>query len=259
MFVIKLVKYVTVIPVIKDFNNKLVIRRIVSFKKSKEQEERNYHMMANFKFGSISRDSNFFDPEFIKKIKGKDFEEVKEIIKKRIEKDYKSLNFDFNNFFKSVKGEWYKVEEEYIKRLEKIIKKPFLAKKVICYATILPRCNYWYGLPYPWFKLSILYPKSKWNQVCMHEMMHFMFHWHYWDYCLKFLDEKLVWHLKEAITFLLNEEFSDLINEKDMGYPSHQNLRKDLIAVWRKNKDFQKFLDKSLPIVKKYELELTTK
>ena len=231
--------------------------KLVSFKKSKEQEERNYHMMVNFKEGSVSRgsfsDGGFFDEKFTKKIKNKDFEDVKEIIKKRIEKDYKSLNFDFDNFFKSVKKEWYKVEEEYIKRLEKIMRKPFLGKKVTCYATILPRCNYWDCLPFPWFKLSILYPKSKWNQVCMHEIMHFIFHWHYWDYCLNYLDEKLVWHLKESVTFLLNEEFSDLMEEKDKGYSPHQRLRKELIVIWRETKDFQKFLDKSFPIVKKYE------
>ena len=233
----------------------LAINEIVSFKKSKKQEERNYYMMANFKAGSVSR-SGFFDEKFTKEIRNKEFEDVKEIIKQRIKKDYESLDFDFNIFFNNIKKEWEKVEVKYIKRLEKIMNKPFLAKKVICYATILPRCNYWYGLPSPWFKISILYPRKKWNQVCMHEIMHFMFHWHYWDYCLKFLDEKLVWHLKESITFLLNEEFFDLLEEKDAGYPSHQKLRKDLALIWKETKDFQKFLDKSFPIVEKHKLDL---
>ncbi|MFH1376055.1 MAG: hypothetical protein ABIH25_00295 [Candidatus Woesearchaeota archaeon] len=226
----------------------------VYFEKSREKEERNYYMMANFKCGPISR-GNFFDEEFTKKIKNKKFEDVRDIIKQKIKKDYESLTFDLDGFLRNAKKEWSKVEEEYLKKLEKIMQKPFLANKVICYSTILPRCNYWYKLPCPWFKLSILYPKKKWNQVCMHEIMHFMFHWHYWDSCRKHLNEEKTWHLKEALTFILNEEFSDLLKEKDIGYPPHQELRKKLLKIWKKDKDFKSFLDKSIKVMKMWKIE----
>ncbi|MFH1376995.1 MAG: hypothetical protein ABIH25_05155 [Candidatus Woesearchaeota archaeon] len=87
----------------------------------------------------------------------------------------------------------------------------------------------------------------------MHEMMHFMFHWHYWSYCEEKIGKELIGHLKEATTFILNEEFRDLLKIKDKGYPMHKELREKLVKIWRKNKDFEKFLDKSFSVVKKWE------
>ncbi|MFH0869321.1 MAG: hypothetical protein V1839_03775 [archaeon] len=58
------------------------------------------------------------------------------------------------------------------------------------------------------------------------------------------------WHLMESLTFLLNEEFSDIIFNSDDGYPAHQKLRAQLLEEWRKNKDFEKFLPKAVEIAK---------
>ena len=86
---------------------------------------------------------------------------------------------------------------------------------------------------------------SNQKYVVCHEFMHLQFmHW-YKDYCLgRGLTDKELWHLKEAITFLLNEpEFNNIITFQDKGYTVHQELREKLKTLWRKNKDFKDFLD----------------
>ena len=75
--------------------------------------------------------------------------------------------------------------------------------------------------------------------------MHLQFiHW-YRKYCFKKgLTDSDFWHIKEAITFLLNEpEFSGIVLFRDKGYTVHQELRKKLEKLWEKDKDFKNFLD----------------
>lgn len=56
--------------------------------------------------------------------------------------------------------------------------------------------------------------------------------------------------LKEALTFILNTDFNDLLLVEDKGYPAHQKLRKKLKKIWEKEKNFNKFLDKAIMLMK---------
>ena len=68
----------------------------------------------------------------------------------------------------------------------------------------------------------------------------------------KNLGNELTSHLKEAVTFILNEEFFDLMGAEDQGYAIHKDLRLKLTKIWRETKNFEKFLTKSFPIVREW-------
>lgn len=88
------------------------------------------------------------------------------------------------------------------------------------------------------------------TNIC-HEIFHMQFLYYYENYCRKFLSEQQKENLKEAMTFILNTDFNDLIVCYDTGFPGHEKLRAKLKEVWLKEKDFKKFLDKAIKITKK--------
>lgn len=71
-----------------------------------------------------------------------------------------------------------------------------------------------------------------WSGVCkafIHELLHFQTIIYYKEYIMSELhDEKMFEDLKESLTFLLNHEFTDIIEHPDLWYPQHQELRKQL-------------------------------
>ena len=139
---------------------------------------------------------------------------------------------------------WRKIEKRFFERLEKITGKPIFIKEFKCYLTTGFICPYnpkdnsfmvsiWHSLP--------------WNitTIC-HEIFHLQFLYHYEKYCRKFISKKELDDLKEALTFILNTDFNDLLLSQDKGYPAHQKLREELKKIWKKEKNFNKFLDKAI-------------
>ena len=149
---------------------------------------------------------------------------------------------------KAVENIWRKIEKEYFKRLAKITQKPIFWDNFKCYLTTGMMC------PYNTKEKSFMI--SKWHSIGMnivticHEIFHLQFLHYYEKYCLRFLSESQKEDLKEAITFILNTDFGDLLVGYDNGYPSHQKLREKLKLIWSKEKDFKKFLDKATRITK---------
>lgn len=45
--------------------------------------------------------------------------------------------------------------------------------------------------------------------------------------------------IKEIITVIINDEFQDLIDTPDAGYPNHQIARAKVLACWRSERNFQ--------------------
>jgi len=141
---------------------------------------------------------------------------------------------------------WRKIEKRFFERLEKITGKPIFIKEFKCYLTTGFMCPYnpednsfmvsmWHGLP--------------WNMtIICHEIFHLQFLHYYGKYCRKFISKKELDDLKEALTFILNTDFNDLLLSQDKGYPAHQKLRKELEKIWKKEKTLRNFLKERLKL-----------
>jgi len=161
-----------------------------------------------------------------------------------------SVNMPIEDHLKILKKMWPRIEREYFKILSDVLQKPIYTANYKCYLTTLFNCPVYEKES--WFMLSLGNDLSNQIYVICHEFMHLQFIYYYKEYCLlKGLDKKQFEHLKESITFLLNEpEFNNIILFKDPGYPDHKILRKRLKEIWRKDKDFQIFLDRAIKITK---------
>jgi len=150
---------------------------------------------------------------------------------------------DINYRKKILEAEWKDIEKKYFQHLSKLLQKQIYPANYICYLTTLYACPCFEEKN--WFMVSTFSPLPNQIYVVCHEFMHLQFiHW-YKKYCLKKgLIDRNFWHIKEAITFLLNEpEFSGVITFQDKGYTIHQELRKKLKKLWEKDKNFEKFLN----------------
>lgn len=167
---------------------------------------------------------------------------------KKIVIDYlktdKNLNKTIKLRLSELKQGWNRKERRYFDILSRVTQKPIYTQRFTCYLTTLGSCPYYERDK--WFMTSVFRDLKKQIYIVGHEIMHLQFLYWYRDYCVKGgLTQNEIQDLKEAVTFLLNEpEFNKIIEFKDRGYPVHQRLRKKIKRIWRRNKDFKKFLDK---------------
>ena len=134
---------------------------------------------------------------------------------------------------------WRKLENKFLKRLEKITQKPIFTSNFRCYFTTGFMCPY--NEKENWFMVSMWHSIPMNITTICHEISHLQFLYYYKEYCQKFLSEKQVEDLKEALTFLLNTDFNDLILSRDVGYPIHKKLKVKLEKAWKKEKNFKIF------------------
>jgi len=145
---------------------------------------------------------------------------------------------------------WNKINDEYFKRLKKIMKHQFKFKQVNAYVTTVTRCPY-NSYEKPWFMFSFFRDIPNALKTCGHELMHIHFHNTYWPEIEKKIGKEKTSDLKEALTVLLNLEFRDLWFVPDIGYSSHKKLREFIRKEWKKKKDFDVLLDKCVEYLKK--------
>lgn len=78
-----------------------------------------------------------------------------------------------------------------------------------------------------------------------HELMHFLFHQNYWDYCKKKgLNDIKIHLLKESFTVLINEILIKRELPLDKGYASHQELREKIKNYHKNSNSFKELLRK---------------
>ncbi len=147
-----------------------------------------------------------------------------------------------------VEKSWRKIEKTFFKRLEEITQEPIFIDNFKCYFTSGFMCPY--NEKDKWFMVSMWHSLPSQTTTICHELFHFQFLHYYKRYCRQFLSKEKTEDLKEALTFLLNTDFDDLLLCEDIGYPSHQHLRSKLRKIWEQDKNFKKFLDKAIKIVK---------
>jgi hypothetical protein len=151
---------------------------------------------------------------------------------------------------KEMNGEWARIEKDFIRRIEKIHKRPFAFSSIRGVLSSADRFGY--DLKHRWFATSMFRNTFASIDTAMHELMHFMFLTYYLKTCQDAgLSEKQIWDIKESFTTLLNVEFDDLRFNWDSGYPEHKALRLVIKKTWLKTHDFDKTLAKAILFVKK--------
>ena len=121
---------------------------------------------------------------------------------------------------------WRRVETEMATRLNALFSGHYDAGNVTAYLTLGTRCPY-NTLEHYYF---VSMAKNCPIRTSIHELLHFYTHALIEPQISspqKFND------FKEALTVLLNVEFADLIEEPDLGYPQHAELRKWIAETWQ--------------------------
>jgi len=160
------------------------------------------------------------------------WEKHKDSTKEKIEKMQITLNQCKNNIFK---------------KMIILTKHPIYRNDFTIYLTSLNRWPYNYT---QWYSLTCVFWKN-YITPFIHELLHFQTIHYYKEYIIsKLHDEKKFEDLKEALTFLLNYEFKDLMDGYDMWYPQHQELRKKLEEYRvHSDKDFDKLVEYGCDII----------
>ncbi len=219
----------------------------VTFKFNVEKDLHNIWDTCNSKSTYGYDFSNQMSPNIIKICKGKKFDKCKVELNKTMSEVHNSTLI--NDISKTAQKSWNQINDEYFRRLKKIMKKPICSEKFTGYLTISGRCPYNPEKDYFMFGMfrgipSILHTAG-------HEIMHIQFHKTYWEKVEKELGYNKTHDLKEALTILLNLEFKDLWFSEDYGYPNHKKLRAFIEKEWEKKKDFGVLLDKCIRYMKK--------
>ncbi len=182
-----------------------------------------------------------------------DFPKAQDITEKHLRNhpQRKYRNLVIKQELATLRTVWSKVEKRYFDILSRITQQPIYKDNFKCYLTTGFMCPY--NEKENWFMVSMWHSiPSSITTIC-HELLHLQFLHYYRSYLEeKGLNDKQIEELKESLTFLLNEsEFKEVVLVKDKGYPDHQKRRKQLKEIWQKNKNFNKFLDESIKIIKK--------
>lgn len=202
-------------------------------------------------FGRTQADMLFGVPkDLIKKVRSLPKEKAVNFVE-----DYlKKKKENFIHSLKANKGllEMYFQEKgwELFSLIAGTTERPIYVNTFRCTFTLMASCPY--NTKYHWFMVAAKRPMASQIMNICHEILHLQFLFYYHDYCVeKGLSEKQLDDLKEAITFILNDkQFEKFFLARDIGYLNHQKLRTKLEKIWKKDKNFERFLDRAIAIVK---------
>jgi hypothetical protein len=149
----------------------------------------------------------------------------------------RSENLDIDGNISRVEREWLKVKDIFIARVESMFGIEYPHDIVRVFLTTNNRCTY--NIPENYFFVTIG-AKSPVATI-MHELFHF---YTYYVFAGKFKERGIFEgeynNFKEALTELLNVEFTDLMaGAIDAGYPQHQELRKRIKDLWSQQRSLQ--------------------
>jgi len=184
---------------------------------------------------------------------------VKEIIDQGIKIDDKANVLDFfdqemkrletnievkiNNLTKN----WDLISAEVENRLKKLFNTDLDLGEITAYLTISMMCGYNTEKRYFFISVSREFP----NKTIVHELLHFYTHILYEE---KFADLGLSYEkfndYKEALTFLLQTNFSDLLEgDLEDGYKKQEEIRSFLKSTWPECEDVEELTEM---VVKKF-------
>ena len=191
--------------------------------------------------------SKWVSPSIIEICKNKKFSQCKKELSEYRKKMYDSGFLEISA--ELLQKAWNKINDEYFKRLEKMMNKPIFTKEFKCYITTMTRSPYDLE-EHKWFMVSFSKGILEALVTCGHELMHLQFHETYWKGIEKEIGYEKTNDLKESLTVILNIEFADLWFAFDRGYEMHKDLRDFIEKEWKKKPDFDVLIKKCVKYLK---------
>ncbi len=145
------------------------------------------------------------------------------------------------------------LSSEFANRLSDLTKHPIAKKKITLFITTFPRCPFYFDKGYIWIPATR--DKKRLVKVISHEILHFQYFAYYAEEVICQVDQQKSEWLREAMTPILNDYFGDLTGNSERTYPIFEDLWQKLSKIWNQDKDFDKFIDKSIVLLKSYELK----
>lgn len=215
----------------------------ISFKFDIEKDTLNLWESVNFE-SSWANVSRSLPQKLINLCKNKRLEECKEEIKEMNSNIYKSSIIPAT--LTAIETGWREIETPFFDRINKMFGRSIDPSLITCYLTTSPRCPYNPKDNNLWFMASIHKPIYGSVKTCGHEISHLYFHKFYEEKLLKKLTKEKFADLKEALTVLLNLEFSDLFIARDNGYLVHKELRDFISKEWVKSRNLDDLINKCI-------------
>ncbi len=155
---------------------------------------------------------------------------------------------DINIYIKKFQIDFDTKKESLFQTMERVTKRSIYRNDFTCYITSFPRYPYKYPEGFVW----ISYKEKTDNQLLtfIHELLHFQFFAYYGEQVWNVLGAEKHARLKEAMTVIINDEFSNITESKDKGYDMDKDLRVELLSLWRENRDMEKFIEGAIKILK---------
>ncbi len=208
-----------------------------------EKDARNYRSAFNKNTHSAKRKEQVEQTTSIdlQQLQGMEEENAYPFLREYLEDFWKSHKDEANKKIIEMQSAFDTNKNAIFAKMEQLTHRPIYRNDFTIFLTSLNRGPY---------NVSLGQTRSHIHRswVCkafIHELLHFQTIHYYKEYIIsKVHDEKKFEDLKEALTFLLNHEFSDIIENPDQWYPQHQELRKKLEAYRvDSDKDFEKLIE----------------
>lgn len=189
---------------------------------------------------------NNIDKHLSNKIHGKTQEIAFEFLLPYLTKLHQ--NADTISYVESIQREINGIADSLFRKMEQVTNRPIYRDNFTCFITTFPRFPYDYDQGFIWisnqksldFQISIL----------IHELLHFQYFAYFGEKVWDELGPDKHREIKEAMTVILNSEFSDFTNIKDDGYAIHTDLRNQLMSIWQTNPNMDAFIETTIKSLK---------
>ncbi|MDD5230880.1 MAG: hypothetical protein PHC43_06080, partial [Candidatus Marinimicrobia bacterium] len=152
------------------------------------------------------------------------------------------------HFVEVAQRNWEAIKEKYFQTLSKMLEISIseFEKQYQAYFTFSQRC--------PFGSTFFMFNKNAdISNTASHEIMHIEFLKKYKNYLKeKGLSDGQIYHFKEILTALLNEDMKEIMYRPDLGYADHQELREKMVKLYQEhkslNESFLNFLGKAIDV-----------
>lgn len=150
----------------------------------------------------------------------------------------------------ALKKAWRTREKTFFALLEKLTGHKIYSSKFnaqLTTASLAP-----YDADHSWFMIHAAHPLARQITGIAHELFHLQFEHYYKKSCLEQMTSEQFEMFKESLTVLLNEPlFESIIASKDVGYPAHAEIRKQIVNDWHSEPSISALLSKFVTEKKK--------